>query len=134
MGCFESEPELKEIVELVSGNEATWYRAAKDTDCWYEHFPGFLFYTHPSCTYYELSTLAEKWLNHWMCEKGLTFDHNENSLKHLDQIVLKIMQNNLHQVLRDIQNVYDQQWFATHLTDLLWHSGKLNIFNDDNNE
>lgn len=131
MGCFESEPELKEIVELVTGNEATWNRLASQSTCWYEHFPGYLFYTQPNCTYYELNTLAEKWLNRWLYER----ENEENSLKHLDRIVLKVMQNDFHQVLRDIQNVYDQQWFATHLTDLLWHSGKLNAFiNDDNHE
>lgn len=134
MGCFESEPELKEIIELVTGNEAAWKKLANESTCWYEHFPGYLFYTHPNCTYYELNSLAEQWLQRWLFERDSTSDLDSNHLKHLDRIVLKIMQNDLHQVLHDIQNVYDQQWFATHLTDLLWHSGKLNIFNDDNNE
>lgn len=134
MGCFESEPELKEIVELVTGNETAWNKLASESTCWYEHFPGYLFYTHPNCTYYELNTLAERWVQRWLYERDATMDLDSNHLKHLDRIVLKIMQNDLHQVLHDIQNVYDQQWFATHLTDLLWHSGKLNVFNDDSNE
>lgn len=135
MGCFETKPELKEIVELVTGSESAWARLASESNCWYEHFPGYLFYAHPSCTFYELSTLAEKWLNRWLSERGSGgIDRDDANLKHLDHIVLKIMQNDFHQVLRDIQNVYDQQWFATHLTDLLWHSGKLNMFNDDSNE
>ncbi|XP_055312811.1 nuclear pore complex protein Nup75 isoform X2 [Sitodiplosis mosellana] len=133
MGCFESEPELKEIVELVTGNEAAWNKVASQSSCWYEHFPGYLFYTHPNCTYYELNTLAEKWLNQWSFERHCSVNDDDNNLKHLDRIVLKIMQNDFHQVLRDIQNVFDQ-WFATHLTDLLWHSGKLNMFNDETNE
>lgn len=134
MGCFESEPELKEIVELVTGSEAAWAQLASQSNCWYEHFPGYLFYAYPSCTFYELSGLAEKWLNRWLSERGPGNDRDDTNLKHLDHIVLKIMQNDFHQVLRDIQNVYDQQWFATHLTDLLWHSGKLNMFNDESNE
>lgn len=134
MGCFESEPELKEIVELVTGNEETWNKLASQSSCWYEHFPGYLFYTHPNCTFYELNTLAEKWLHQWSYDRNCSDGSENSSLKHLDRIVLNIMQNDFHQVLNDIQNVYDQQWFATHLTDLLWHSGKLDIFNDENNE
>lgn len=132
MGCFETEPDLKEIVELVTGNEAAWSHLASRSSCWYEYFPGYLFYTHPNCTYYELNTLAENWLQRWLYEQNQS--HDRTNLKHLDRIILKIMQNDLHQVLCDIQNVYDQQWFATHLTDLLWHSRKLNNFNDGNIE
>lgn len=135
MGCFEMEPELKEIVELVTGNETAWNNLASKSSCWYEHFPGFLFYTQPNCTYYQLSSLAGNWQRRWLYERtNSAVDHNGQHLRHLDRIVLKIMENDLHQVLRDIQHVYDQQWFATHLTDLLWHSGKLNVFNDEQNE
>lgn len=141
MGCFESEPQLKEIVELVTGNEAAWNRLASTSSCWYEYFPGYLFYTHPNCTYYELSTLAERWLQRWQLGQNGganggagTSDDDHMNLKHLDRIILKVMQSDLHQVLCDIQSVYDHQWFATHLTDLLWHSRKLNAFNDGNNE
>lgn len=134
MGCFESEPEIKEIIELVTGNEAAWNKLARQSSCWYEHFPGYLFYTHPNCSFYELITLADKWLHRWLYEHNCSIDNDASKLKHLDRIILKIMQNDLHQVLCDIQNLYDQQWFATHLTDLLWHSKKLNIFNDGSNE
>lgn len=134
MGCFESDPAIKDIVELVTGSELAWCKLASESNCWYEYFPGYLFYAHPSCTFYELSTLSDKWLNMWQSERGPENDRDDTNLKHLDHIVLKIMQNDFHQVLRDIQNVYDQQWFATHLTDLLWHIGKLNMFNDQNNE
>lgn len=134
MGCFELEPELKEIVELVTGNEEAWNKLAGESSCWFELFPGWLFYTQPSCTYYQLNALAKNWLRRWKYAHGLPEDNNDQNLKYLDRIVLKIMQNDLHQVLRDIQHMYDQQWFATHLTDLLWHSGKLNILNDEDNE
>lgn len=129
MGCFESEPGLKEIVLLITGNEAAWHNLAKDATCWYEHFPGFLFYTQPNCTYYQLNTFAEKWIRNWLHRRG--DDSSARNLKHLDRVILKIMQNDLHQVLRDIQNMCDQQWFATHLTDLLWHCGKLDVFSEE---
>lgn len=132
MGCFDAEPELKEIIELVTGNDTAWNKMASQSSCWYEHFPGYLFYTQPNCTYYELNTLAEKWLQRWSLERNFPVNDNGNSMKLLDRIVYKIIQNDLYQVLCDIQGLYDQQWFATHLTDLLWHTGKLKIINDDN--
>lgn len=114
---------------ISPGNEATWNKLASESSCWYEYFPGYLFYTNPNCTYYELNTIAEKWLHRWLHERESSIEN----LKHLDRIVLKIIQNDFYQMLRDIQNIYDHQWFATHLTDLLWHR-KLNIFNNENNE
>lgn len=131
MGCFDSESdrELKEIVELVTGNERAWYDLSKESTCWYEYFPGYLFYTQQNCTYYQLGSIAEKWLHHWLSARGET-----EPIKHLDRVILNIMQHDLHQVLRDIQHMCDQQWFATHFTDLLWHCGKLNVLSEEANE
>lgn len=134
MGCFESEPEMREIVELLTGSEAAWLALAKESSCWYEYFPGFLFYTQPSCTYYQLGALAESWLRQWRLERNEGGADALASLKHVDRVVLKIMQNDLYQVLHDIQQMCDQQWFATHLTDLLWRSGKLHSFGNDQRE
>lgn len=133
MGCFEGEPEMKEIIELLTGNECAWYTMAKESSCWYEYFPGYLFYTQPNCTYYQLGALAENWIRQWNFERN---EHNAtgNNLKHVDRVVLKIMQNDLYQVLHDIQHMCDQQWFATHLTDLLYRSGKLQNFGHDQRE
>lgn len=131
MGCFESEPELKEIVLLVTGNDDAWNNLAKDSECWYEHFPGFLFYTQPNCTFFQLGTITENWIRRWLQKRSGSGEGDTNSLSHLDRVILKIMQNDLHQVLRDIQSMCDQQWFATHLTDLLWHCGKLDVFSEE---
>lgn len=134
MGCFDAtsdaDRELKAIVELVIGNETAWFELSKESTCWYEYFPGFLFYTQPNCTYYQLGALAENWLYRWHTVRG----ESNTSLKHLDRVILNIMQHDLHQVLRDIQNMCDQQWFATHFTDLLWHCGKLNVLAEEYNE
>lgn len=134
MGCFDSgsdsEKELKTIVELVTGNDRAWYELSKESTCWYEYFPGYLYYTQPNCTYYQLGSMAENWLHQWHLARG----ESGGTLRHLDRVILNIMQHDLHQVLHDIQNMCDQQWFATHFTDLLWHCGKFNVLNDEHNE
>lgn len=131
MGCFDSgsdsDNELKTIVELVTGNEKTWYELSKESTYWYEYFSGYLFYTQQNCTYYQLGAVAENWLQQWRLARG----DSSVTLKHLDRVIFNIMQHDLHQVLRDIQNMCDQQWFATHFTDLLWHCGKLNVINEE---
>lgn len=134
MGCFESEPQMKELVELLTGNETTWISLAKESSCWYEFFPGFLYYTQPNCTYYQLGAFAETWLRQWTLVRNERNDENADgfgAMKHVDRVVLEIMQNDLYQVLHDIQHMCDQQWFATHLTDLLWRCGKLHNFGND---
>lgn len=134
MGCFDlgsdADKELKTIVELVTGNEDAWRELSKQSTCWYEYFPGYLFYTQQNCTYYHLGTMAENWLQIWHSAR----DESSGTLKYLDRVILNIMQHDLHQVLRDIQNMCDQQWFATHFTDLLWHCGKLNVLSEEHNE
>lgn len=136
MGCFESQPELEEIIMLVTGNDAAWTKLIRESSCWYEHLPGFLYYTQPNCTHSQLSTFAENWLRRWMYAIGeeQVGENSYTSLKHLDRVILMVMQNDFHQILCDIQNMCDQQWFATHLTDLLWHCGKLSILSKDQTE
>lgn len=135
MGCFASHPELEEIISLVTGNETAWTNLIRESTCWYEYLPGFLFYTQPNCTYAQLGTFAENWLRRWMYAMNAQLDdNNDTSLKHLDRVILMLMQNDFHQILSDIQNMCDQQWFATHLTDLLWHCGKLSLLNKDHTE
>lgn len=138
MGCFSSQPELEEIISLVTGNETAWTNLIRESTCWYEHLPGFLYYTQPNCTYSQLGTFADNWLRRWMyavSDGQLDEGHSPGTnLKHLDRVILMLMQNDFHQILCDIQNMCDQQWFATHLTDLLWHCGKLNILNKEHTE
>lgn len=133
MGCFESQPELQEIVMLVTGNDAAWTKLIHESSCWYEHLPGFLYYTQPNCTHSQLGAYAENWLRRWMYAVGeeQVGEVFYTSLKHLDRVILMVMQNDFHQILFDIQSMCDQQWFATHLTDLLWHCGKLSILSKD---
>lgn len=45
----------------------------------------------------------------------------------MDKIILALIESDLHQVIKEIQYMNDSGWFAAHLTDLLYHCGRLNI-------
>lgn len=126
-GCLAAVPELEDIIKLACGNQQTWIEHARaSSTCWYEFLPGYLFYAEPACKHFELGTVAETWLRQWAAAKRV----NPAALKHLDRILLKVMENDMHQVIHDSQQMCDNKWFVTHLTDLLYHCGQLEIIGD----
>lgn len=50
-----------------------------------------------------------------------------SNFKHLDRVLINIMENDMPQTLNNIQNMCDNHWFVTHLTDLLFHCGHLHL-------
>lgn len=126
-GLLAAEPELEDIVRLVIGDRNAWKDLCKTSTCWYEYFPGYLLYTEPTCKDFELSQHVNAWLTQWLSSQGYG---RTAHLKHLDRVILSVMENNLHQVLHDIQNIGDNKWVVTHLTDLLFHTGQLQHLGD----
>lgn len=127
-GLLAAEPELEDIIRLVIGDRNAWKDLCKSSSCWYEYFPGYLLYTEPTCKDFELAQHVNAWLTQWLSSQGYG---RTAHLKHLDLVVLSVMENNLHQVLHDIQNIGDNKWVVTHLTDLLFHAGQLQHLGDD---
>ncbi|XP_011200003.2 nuclear pore complex protein Nup75 [Bactrocera dorsalis] len=119
------EPNLEELIQLVTGDTQMWNTQIQETEYWYEFFPGYLFYTNNACKHFELGNAANTWLSRWARLKG----HNSNELqmKQLDRVILSLMENDMHQVIHAIQLMADNQWFVTHLTDLLYNAGQLQI-------
>lgn len=113
-------------MRLIIGDVDAWNEQAATSDCWYEHFPGFLFYSEPTCKLFELGTFANVWISRWANAK----QSRKDRMRHVDSITLHIMENDLHQVLHDIQNICDNHWFVTHLTDLLFNCGHLEILGE----
>ncbi|XP_058456461.1 nuclear pore complex protein Nup75 [Malaya genurostris] len=128
-GILAVEPELEEIIKLVIGDRQTWADQCQYASCWYEFFPGYLFYTESTCKYYELGTFANNWLSQWISIGG-----TNPTYKNLDKIILSVMENNLPQVLHNIQNICDNKWFVTHLVDLLYHCGHLTLSTGSNED
>lgn len=115
----------------MTGNQQAWIDLACETStCWYEYFPGFLYYTEPECRHFELGALADNWLHRWATARSI----NANTMKHLDRVVLKVMENDMYQVIHDCQQINDSKWFVTHLTDLLFHCGQLHVVGDQQTE
>lgn len=108
----------------MTGDTNAWNNQIKESSCWYEYFPCYLFYTEPGCKHFELGSFANAWLLRWMKSKGTG---SSTAMKYLERVILSVMENNMNQVLHDIQNIQDNGWFAVHLTDLLYHAGQLEI-------
>ncbi|XP_055377669.1 nuclear pore complex protein Nup75 [Condylostylus longicornis] len=129
-GCMSAEPELEEIIRIVIGHTETWDEIINSSKYWYEFLPGFLFYTEPACKYFELGTLANCWLNRYANVRNCS---ETGFLKQLDHVILNVMENDIINIIFAIQKIGDNLWFATHLTDLLYLSGQLQI-NGENQE
>lgn len=52
-------------------------------------------------------------------------------MKHLDKVILYLLESDIHKVLHSIQQIGDNQWFVTHLTDLLFNCGQLELIGEN---
>lgn len=129
-GLYSTEPDLEDIMKLITGEKAAWNEICKDSSCWYEHFAGYLYFTQPGVRYFELGTFANNWLSQWAGSKGSSGFTN---LKHLDRMVLAVLKNDMAEMIHSVQNIADNKWFVVHLTDLLVHCDQLRISNEDEN-
>ena len=129
-GLYSTEPELEEIMKLITGDKEAWDDICRESLSWYEHFAGFLFFTQPAVRYFELGTFANNWLSQWASSKGSSGFTN---LKHLDRMVLAVLKNDMAEIIHSVQNIADNKWFVVHLTDLLVHCDQLRISNEEDN-
>ncbi|XP_015601778.1 nuclear pore complex protein Nup85 isoform X2 [Cephus cinctus] len=112
---FISEPNLEDIMKLVAGDDTALWDFSEYTDAWYELLAAKLFYSVPCCKQSELSRHANNIAAKWQASK------------HQDNVILSLMDSELHHVIKEIQYMNDNGWFAAHLTDLLYHCGKLKV-------
>ncbi|KAK2583314.1 hypothetical protein KPH14_009316 [Odynerus spinipes] len=114
---FAIDNNLEMLMKLVVGDESMIWEFSQYTEAWYELLAAKLFYSIPSCKQVDLARhanyIAEKW----------------KANKPLDYIILALIENDLHRVIKEIQYMSDNGWFAAHLIDLLYKCGKLNILN-----
>ena len=129
-GLYSTEPDLEDIMKLITGDKTAWTDICKESNCFYEYFAGFLYFTQPAARYFELGTFANNWLNQWANSRGST---GYTSLNHLDRMVLSVLKNDMAELIHSIQNIADNKWFVVHLTDLLVHCDQLRISGDDEN-
>ncbi|KAK9888289.1 hypothetical protein WA026_000551 [Henosepilachna vigintioctopunctata] len=119
---FASHKNLELLMKIVVKDELAWSEIKKHFETWYELLPAWLFYAEPSVKSYELGTFAKYCIR----QMGL-----ENKLKHLDTVLLAAMEYDLLEVIKEIQKMSENGWFATHLANLLYHSGQLTVLEKD---
>lgn len=114
---FAIDNNLEMLMKLIVGDESMLWEFSQYTEAWYELLAAKLFYSIPCCKQVDLARhanyIAEKW----------------KANKPLDYIILALIENDLHRVIKEIQYMSDNGWFAAHLIDLLYKCGKLNILN-----
>ncbi|XP_044253576.1 nuclear pore complex protein Nup85 [Tribolium madens] len=108
---------LNLIMKLTVGDEVAWGEAQQYCETWYEMLAAWLFFTQPTVKSFELGQFAKQ------CITKMSIG---NRIKHLDRMLLAAMEFDILQVIKEIQNMTDSGWFVSHLTDLLYHSGRLN--------
>lgn len=113
---FIHEKYLDLITKILIGEEQAWTDIQTNCETWYEYLAGWLFYTEPTVKPFELSQFAKR---------SITKMRLTNKLKHLDRVLLAAMEFDLFQVIKEIQYMTENGWFVTHLTDILYHSGRL---------
>ncbi|XP_046427860.1 nuclear pore complex protein Nup85 [Neodiprion fabricii] len=112
---FSTDRNLELLMRLIVGEELVLWEFSKYTEAWYELLAARLFYSAPCSKQPELARhanhIAEKW----------------RAGRYLDHVILALMESDLHQVIKEIQHMSDNGWFAAHLINLLYNCGRLDI-------
>ncbi|RVE45771.1 hypothetical protein evm_009571 [Chilo suppressalis] len=120
-----SQPKLELIMKLIIGDYAAFESIRGSYSSWFDLLGGWVMYTAPWTRRHELGAPAAA------CAGMATPTHAPRT--HLDQMVRALLDGDLHQVIHEIQQISDNGWFATHLTDILFHCGKLKILDKHQN-
>lgn len=124
---FASEPELELLMQLVKGNNEPWDAELLSSQDWYEYLPGYLLYTRPTCKPFELRIAVTNWLNRWSQLRP------NWQMTQLSRMVMQLMEHDVKLFIYDAQKLNDSHWFATHLIDLIYHTGHLKSYFEQQN-
>ncbi|XP_076651804.1 nuclear pore complex protein Nup75 [Halictus rubicundus] len=116
---FIVDQDLEMIMKLISGDQEVLWQLTSYTDAWYELLAAKLFYSSPCCKQPELSHHANSIVKRWQANRPS------------DNAIRALMESDLHQVIKEIQYMGDNGWFATHLVDLLYTCGRLKVLDKD---
>ncbi|KAF5289717.1 hypothetical protein FQA39_LY03634 [Lamprigera yunnana] len=120
---FITEKHLHLMMRLCVGEETAWSETQTHCEAWYELLAAWLFFTEPTVKSFELGQFAKQ------CIKRMGV---EMRMRHLDHVLFAAMESDIIQVIKEIQQMSENGWFVSHLTDLLYHSGRLEVL--DNSE
>ncbi|KAJ9589474.1 hypothetical protein L9F63_017335 [Diploptera punctata] len=113
---FSSRTELELLVKLLAGDADTFLQVKDHCKTWYHFMASWLLYSDPVVKTFDLSYHARQCIEYF---------GTVSNLKNLDKILLALMESDLHQVIKLVDQTTENGWFAAHITDLLYHSGCL---------
>ncbi|KAL0840829.1 hypothetical protein ABMA28_014636 [Loxostege sticticalis] len=112
-----SQPKLELIMKLIIGDYSAFESIREKYTSWFDLLGGWVMFTAPWSRRHALGAAAAA------CA-GMRPAAGRTPL---DAMARALMDGDLHQVIHEIQQISDNGWFATHLTDILYHCGKLEI-------
>lgn len=118
---FSSRKELELVVKLLAGDPEAFSEVKDQCESWYQFMASWLLYTEPTVKTFDLSYHAHQCVAKF---GGIP------RLKNTDHILLALMESDLHQVIKLIEQTSENGWFAAHLTDLLHHCGCLKLLDN----
>lgn len=121
-GIFASNPDLELVMKIVSGDVTVIDTIRSHCKEWYQLMTAVLFFTEPTVKSFDLSFHADHAMR--------TFGYSKE-IQYLDKLILLLLESNLLEVIQELQKTADNGWFAVHLTNLLYLSGRLNIFDSN---
>ncbi|XP_052740352.1 nuclear pore complex protein Nup85 [Bicyclus anynana] len=110
------QPQLELIMRIMTGDYSAFESIRGKYSSWFDVLGGWVMFTTPWARRRELGAAAAA------CA-GLAVGGGG----HLDVMVRAALEGDLYLVIHEIQQMADNGWFATHLTDVLLQCGKLHI-------
>ncbi|XP_059475631.1 nuclear pore complex protein Nup85 isoform X2 [Neocloeon triangulifer] len=121
-GVFGSNVQCLQLAELLAGDNKAFKLVYEQSETWYKFLVCYLTYWQPSVLPYQLGDHARMCMN--------MFEAHES--RALDKILLSLCDCDLYQVIENLQEFAESGWAALHLTDLLFHAGRLsNLVSQD---
>lgn len=112
-GHFASSHHLRTVCKILCGDLETISKLVDLMDTWYHLMVSTLLFTKPTVKLYHLSNASQDAIVRMQDHQVITA---------LDHVLLAAMEADMYQVIKECQQVMDNPWFTTHLTDLLHHT------------
>ncbi|XP_004927204.2 nuclear pore complex protein Nup85 [Bombyx mori] len=118
-----SQPKLELIMRLIIGEYSAFESIRSTYTSWFDMLGGYVMFTAPWSRTHELSAAASACAGMGSMPSG----------SRLDRTLRALLEGDMHQVIHEIQHITDNGWFATHLSDILYHCGKLKVLDKHQN-
>ncbi|KAG0720279.1 Nuclear pore complex protein Nup85 [Chionoecetes opilio] len=112
-GFFAGSHHLRDICKILCGDLEAISKHMNLMDTWYHLMVSTLLFSKPVIKLFHLSTASQDAIVRMQDHQVITA---------LDHVLLAAMEADMYQVVKECQQVMDNPWFTTHLTDLLYHT------------